>query len=322
MKKNITYCFIVCLIFIVSCNNLEVTSPNDFNVTIDKTVFKVGDTVTFKIQGNPDYIYYFSGDSGYVYENREISTAPIGKVTMSFTSKLTQGSIDSTKQQNTLKILISNNFVTPSPDYKIDSSIVVKTPATAWEDITSRFILPKVPGVNSINTGVVDITEFAVKSVGKPVYVALKYSDVLDSIESQRAWYITNFTIDHTLPNGTKFNIFYLINKSSNPLFSIINIKNYAVNWGIGSTAAQVNINGGPALSPDNEDWLITRALDLRYITPDKAIPVKSVADNIITQTKKVYRKSGTYNVVFIAKNQKINSEIQIKKELTITVEP
>lgn len=322
MKNLIKYFSALLLIASFSCNNVEITEPSDFNVSLEKTSYKVGDTVTFKIEGNPDYIYYYAGDSGSIYENREIGTAPIGKVTMSFTSRMTQGSTDSTKQQNTLRVLISNNFVTPTPGYKIDSATVVNTPSTVWEDITSRFILPKVPSNNSINTGVVDITDIALKSVGKPVYVALKYTDVSDLIESQRYWYITNFTIDHTLENGTKFNIFYLINKSSNPLFSIVNIKNNGVNWGIGSTSAQVSINGGAALSPDNEDWLITRALDLQYIVPDKATAIKSIADNIITQTKKVYKKAGVYKAVFIAKNYRISKSFEIKKELLITVEP
>ena len=320
MKKQIL--FIVVSVLLFSCVKKDVTSPEDFNVTTAKATYKVGDTIRFKITGNPDFIYYFSGDSANIYENRNRNSLT-GRVTMSFTSRLTQGSIDPLKQQNTLQVLLSNSFVTPSIGYLIDSAAVINASPTVWANITSRFTLPIVPSISSINTGVVDITDFAKASEGKPVYIAFKYTDVFDAAQVQRFWYLTNITVDNTLPDGTKNNIFFLINKSSIPLFSIVNIKNTDAKWTIGSSAAQVSIQGGTvAGAADNEDWLISRALNLSQVAPDNAIPVKTISDNIVTEVTKVYSKPGTYKVVFLANNQNVYNKQEITRELIITVTP
>lgn len=318
MKKYIY--FVVTSVVLFSCKKTNVASLNDFDVTISKTTYKVGDTIRFKISGNPDYVYYYAGDSANAYENRN-RTSLTGKVTMSFTSRLTQGSTDPTKQQNTLQVFISNNFVTPSAGYLIDSNAVVNAGPNVWTNITNRFILPATPSNASINTGVADITDFAKASEGKPVYIAFKYADVSDPLQLQRFWYLTNITVDNTLPDGTKNNILFLINRSSNPLFSIVNIKNSDVKWTIGSSTAQTSIQGGTVAGvADNEDWLISRALNLSQVTPDKAIPIKTMSDNPVTEVSKVYTKPGTYNVVFIANNQNVYGLEQSIKEFSVTV--
>ncbi len=319
--KTYIYCLLALVIF-YACKKTDVTSPTDFDVTVNKNTYKVGDTVRFLLTGNPDYVYHYAGDSANRYENRN-RTSLTGKVTMSFTSRLTQGSTDSTKQQNTLQVLISNNFVTPSAGYLIDSAAVVNSGSSIWTNITNRFFLPKTPSNASINSGVADITDYAKASEGKPVYIAFKYNDVSDPIQLQRFWYLTNITVDNTLPDGSKNNILFLINRSSNPLFSIVNIKNSDVRWGIGSSAAQVSIQGGTvAGTADNEDWLISRALNLSQVSPDNAIPVKTISDNAVSLVTKVYTKPGTYNVVFLASNQNVYSKAETMKQLTITVTP
>lgn len=314
------YITVLVFLFALSCNKKDVTNLTNFDVSVVKNSYKVGDTIRFNLSGNPDYIYYYAGDSANVYENRN-RTSLTGKVTMSFTSRLTQGSTDPTKQQNTLQILISNNFVTPVANYIIDSAAVANAGSNAWVNITNRFNLPTVPSNASINSGVADITDFAKASEGKPVYIAFKYADFSDPVLLQRFWYITNITVDNTVADGTKNNILFLINRSPNPLFSIVNIKNNDVRWGIGSSVAQTSIQGSTTANvADNEDWLISRALNLSQVLPDKAIPIKTMSDNPVTEVSKVYTKPGVYKVVFVANNQNVYGQAQSIKELSITV--
>lgn len=317
MKRYLLCFFLFTIVF--SCKKKDVTSPTDFNIVLNNLTYKVGDTVKFQLIGNADYISFYPGDSGYNYVNRN-TVSSVGKVTMSFKSRLTQGSTDSTAQQNTLRVLMSNNFVTPSAGYIIDSSTVIAAGPTVWTDITNRFTLPKVPSNTAVSSGVADLTDIAKVSEGKPVYLAFKFSDKYDSLIAQRFWYLTNLTIDNTLSDSTKNNVFLLINKSPTPLFSIVNIKNPDVKWGIGSSTAQISIQGGAAKTAENEDWLITRAMNLSLAFPDKSIPIKSIADNSVSSVTKVYTKAGVYQAVFVARNQNVYGSNEVVRTVTINV--
>ena len=66
----------VLLLILSACNKKEVLTPN-FNISIDqgKTTFKVDEQITFNFSGNPNYITFYSGEDGRMYEFRERVTA-------------------------------------------------------------------------------------------------------------------------------------------------------------------------------------------------------------------------------------------------------
>lgn len=307
---------ILAVLFLVGCKEQEINSP-DFEVTTQKMEYKVNDTVTFNFKGNPDIIYYFSGEAGRNYELRNRTLLP-GTLTMSFRSRVTQGSTDPRIQQGTLKVLASTNFINPEPGFIVDSAAIASS-ILSWKDITARFNIPKVASNTQVSSGVIDITDLA--EVGKPLFVAFRFTDTARVNLPQRFWFIDNFTIDNLLPDGKRNNVFLLINRSPIPLFSIVSLKNDVARWGVGSTSAQININGGNANNtPDNDDWIVTKPINPFNIAPDKAEPIKGLADNDITAFKKVYSTPGTYKVVFVAKNADVNSTKEIVKEVTIRI--
>lgn len=73
--KKILLLPILCLL-LSACNKKEVLAP-DFNVSIgqEKTTFKVGEQVDFTFSGNPNYITFYSGEPGHIYEFRDRITA-------------------------------------------------------------------------------------------------------------------------------------------------------------------------------------------------------------------------------------------------------
>lgn len=75
MMKKI-FLFPVLLLLLSACNKKEVAAPG-FGVTTEKnvTTFKAGDEVNFLFSGNPDYITFYSGEAGHMYEFRDRVTA-------------------------------------------------------------------------------------------------------------------------------------------------------------------------------------------------------------------------------------------------------
>ncbi|MDR6782107.1 hypothetical protein ABIE26_001404 [Pedobacter africanus] len=66
----------VLLLILMGCNKKEVVAP-DFKVSTenDKTAFKVDEQINFNFSGNPNYITFYSGEDGRMYEFRERITA-------------------------------------------------------------------------------------------------------------------------------------------------------------------------------------------------------------------------------------------------------
>lgn len=75
MIKKI-FLFPVLFLVITACNKNGVVAPN-FNVTTDKTTFQANTDVNFLFTGNPDYITFYSGETGHVYEFRDRVTAGV-----------------------------------------------------------------------------------------------------------------------------------------------------------------------------------------------------------------------------------------------------
>jgi hypothetical protein len=76
LKMKKIFLFPVLFLLLLACNKKEVLAP-DFNVTIaqGKTTFKVGEQIDFTFSGNPNYITFYSGEAGRIYEFRDRITA-------------------------------------------------------------------------------------------------------------------------------------------------------------------------------------------------------------------------------------------------------
>ncbi|WP_316811775.1 DUF5017 domain-containing protein [Pedobacter heparinus] len=70
------FLFPILFLLVSACNKKEVVAP-DFKVGIeqDKTTFKVGEQINFIFSGNPNYITFYSGETGRMYEFRDRVTA-------------------------------------------------------------------------------------------------------------------------------------------------------------------------------------------------------------------------------------------------------
>lgn len=293
------YMILMGMLVICGCKKLEVTSP-EFDVQVDKLVYKVNDTVKFKISGNAANIIFYSGESGNTYLNRERLTAE-GTPELSFTTTIGGGI-----QNNSLKLMVSTDLD------QVDSLHVEKA---NWSDITDKAILAS--GVANTSSGTIDLSDF--KNNGKPIWIAFKYLGYKAAV-AQRTWILRSFLVKNILTDGTAAPIATIADAS----WSSINIKNPAAIWLIPNTATitQITINGGVANSDDNEDWLITKPLVLNSIAPDLSKSIQNIGSDAISSYEYKFTKAGTYRVTFVGFNHSVEAQKQIIKEFEIEVKP
>ncbi len=171
-----------------SCEKpLEVAGPA-FSVYPVSEVVKAGEEFRFRVEGQVDYLMFYSGEEGHEYKVRERTSIDQIKPLLQFSSYKQWGT-----KENTLKLLVSTNF-----SGKIDSSLA----DARWVDITSRAALSQ--GEDNISSGSINLSDFV---SDKPVYLAFKYEDAYDEIKPQITWTIKDISLKNVA--GTReFTVF------------------------------------------------------------------------------------------------------------------
>jgi hypothetical protein len=285
---------VAALIAFASCRKKLSISSLSFSVNTSSTSYHLGDTVHFIFSGNPDNISFYSGETGTNYANRNRVTLP-GLSQLQFTSYAQYAT-----QQNTLKLLVSNNF-----NSLYDSADIYKA---TWKDITSRATLST--GLTGTPSGIVDLSDFAAQNL--PVYIAFKYVAVTGS--TQPTWTIQSFNLALLQPDITVTPVATIANAG----WSKVNVLNAAAIWGI--TATQLSIAGGNATAAGNEDWAISSLLYLNKVAPDVAVPIKNITQ-VLNSYNYVFSKPGLYKVVFLAGNATADAQQSSTKEVDLTIQ-
>ena len=294
--RQYIYIIIIALLGMQACKRHDVVEPT-FEVTTNKTTYKVGDTVRFNISGNPDLLVFFSGENGKKYANIN-RTSTDGKPVLTFKTSAQNGT-----QINSLALLVSTDF---------NGTYNAGGVATAtWTDITSRAILSS--GTANVSSGDIDLSDFA---NAERVFFAFKFTGQQSATSAQRQWTINSFVLNNKLTDGTIYPIFANI---SAPGWLGVDVKNPLAKWTI--SASQLLINGGAVNSADNEDWAVSSGINLKYITPDYGTPIKDFTSALPTYTYK-YTAAGTYTVTFMGVTNNIYGKKEIIKELQLTITP
>ncbi len=334
-------------------SDIETKEPSDFNVTVDKTTFKVGDSVVFKMSSGPDQIVFFSGENGKRYEFRDKKTEP-GVPKLVFQTNMTQGVL---ANPDSLKLYISSNLK------GYDSASVV---GATWTDITSRNT--KWPATLTTNFTTSDSISLADFNSADSVNIAFRIMNKNYAASAQRRWQVQNVTLTNFLASGTSYPLF---SSFANIGWAQVSIKNSptpntaafnAHTWNVGQFGVNANnatlviggracnANGvpiatgypltfdpGTAVNTDeNDDWIITSAINLKTITPDVGVTIKNAVNaafagftylynstpGIYAQYVFKYTTPGVYNVYFIGSNINNGSVSQVVRQVQITVVP
>lgn len=182
MFKRITYFTLIALM--AACTKVDISSPDDFNVTTLKSTYTTSDTVEFVFSGNPGYVTFYSGEPHKKYALSKLQFSNPDSNIVVFTSNTTTAS--STSQSNSvnnLSILVSTDF---SGVY--DSANIKKA---TWTNISGRATWATT--TTSVSSGLVHIEDLT-KSTN-PFYIAFKYvSDTAKTTSLPRKWQVASFS--------------------------------------------------------------------------------------------------------------------------------
>ncbi|WP_034040930.1 DUF5017 domain-containing protein [Wocania ichthyoenteri] len=313
MKKTV---YILTMLLLVtlgfqSCEDLEEVNAPNFEVTFNATA-KVGEPVQFTVNNAPNFLYFYAGDFQHQYKFRDRTNAD-GTVTMSFLNSQKWG----------LGANATGNLsLVYSKDYDGSGTVEGVNSAT-WVDISDRFNISTLYDFTLQESGVVDITDLA---DGNSIYFGFKYfCDVTATRPSE--WYIDDLNIQMDVADAPAP---LTVATESDPGFKTVDAQGVVSGWnankwywdsgkgtnGLWRMRGQVKVGGEWIV---NEDWLITGAINLTKVSPDKGEPLKTYSEKLKT-FEYIYTKAGTYTITFIGNNETIHGQQEKVQEYTITV--
>lgn len=279
---------------IFSCDNsLEVSEPS-FDVSTDKSVYKINDTVRFYFSGDVEYLTFYSGDSGHEYKHKERTEIEEAKPVLTFTSSGRYG-----PPERNLSLLVATNFSGAMNAQAIK--------AANWMDISDKV---NFSAGTVVQSGPIDVSEFTKDA---QVHFAFKYVGIGNTPQPQKTWSITELSLKTYDPSGKVFPLFDNLSQAGWLQFSV---EGATRSWRI--TATELWLGANPN-EPSNEDWVISKAVNLAAINPDKGVPLKTLTASLEPLTYS-YKSAGEYVVTFVAKNQSIYGEKEVIKEIHITI--
>ncbi len=308
MKLLSTVLAVPALLGMLSCNKVNVESPDDFNVALQGTTFSVNDSVRFTLQGNPDNILFYSGEKGFEYEKRNVFTADGGIPQMQFIGNVNFGDLSIANRN--LSVLVSTDF---NGNYN-----AAGVQSATWTDITSRAILPAAVNTNTAS-GIINLSDLKVDQ--KPIYVAFRYVSQSPATLKQRQWTISGFQFNTQFPDGRTF---ANANSMYTGGFGTVDLAGAADTWTRPTSVTSTNIQKkglDPGVEAD-DDWSITKAFDISKANRSTGEVLKHISYLTPPAYAYKYAAPGTYKVVFVAQNSIKGTTKEVVREFNITVTP
>lgn len=305
--KRIIYILLMCYTF-VACDKRE-NLPVSLSIDTEKPSYKVGDTVRFKINGNPDQLVFWSGEENHRYQYRDRTRAQSDVIQLSFATNRRYGS--DVQQPGSLRLLATQHF-----NGVYDPASI--TPSD-WVDITEAFNLSPLQSndVTYAPSGTVNILSLQqaglTVDVQKPIYFAFKYTGTTGS--TQPRWWINAFNINTIAGDGQVLTVSGI--KEAGWKFVKV-LPTSPITWIFG-TDNILKYAGGAAAVGSNQVWAITVGLDLTAVNPDRGVALKNMATRMDSHTH-IYSQPGTYTATFVASNANIYGEDSTVKEITVNV--
>ncbi len=330
--------------FVASCDKelkqdteLRVSVAAEENVGFDgKTVtVKKGTPVTFNFSGDPDFITFFSGETGYEYAHKdrtEMTEADVLRCNLTFSVWAQYG-----EAKDILSMYISDSFPGIAKNNFEADSVLVES--FAWSELVPKAELPQ-QAVGSEK----DATEYDIDLkpyLGKNITLAICYKGVSNA-KPQSKFYFLKMQIDKAFNNGQAET------KPANSFgFTPINMDNkknfkdqqkavykpqpdnkeygYVTNniSGIWNLAMLNNfyIHSSAKDADLKYSWLVSDPISIDNLcNPDMGVGIKNITQSVPSYTY-TYKEAGTYTATFVANNANyLHHGGEVIRELTIHV--
>ena len=194
----------------IACKKIpDVPSLGNFNISVNKTSFNLGDSIVFTIYDKADNILFYSGKPAYNYQYKS-RTYQAGHDSLQFQVALVNARPDTAKYKNDKVSNVGDTLLVKICKYiPTFDSLGIRN--ANWIDITSRCKLPAINGSYKSGTfvysGKIDITDFL--DPDSSVYIAFQAITNQHAKAPQRQWQIQNLTLSNTLDDGSRTPLFF-----------------------------------------------------------------------------------------------------------------
>lgn len=326
MRYKIFILSILIISFLTGCDDgLEEKVKFDMTVVSegssiikDTLVVKKSTDVQFNFSGNPNFITFYSGESGHVYAYRDRTLLSKDEITseLRFSSFAQYGTIP-----GAFKVYLSTAFgeMSLDKDKTADSTKIV---THNWIDISDQCNLPTTSST-TLRDAVVPLDEY----LGQDLIIAFLYQP-LNNTAAQPTWEIQSLRIVNTSKvDGsesilaassmglTPFDIYAegTAAYQSGTVSGIWNLSNIA------ATPPRLRMQSSSVGVAINKDWLITKPVVINACTPDRGVGIKTITNRQNSYTYR-YDKAGVYVVTMIGRNNNFEIESEAIREIVIKV--
>lgn len=344
------------LTVVASCDNPLETNLDDADVTVllnenvvaEGNVIKVkkGTPITFNIIGEPDYVSFFSGETGHNYSYKDrayIDMDQIKSSELTFGINLVYGN-----PENIFKILYSTEFSGMlKNDFYNDSLALEKA---QWTELIPQNELPQVKHAddNTFADYTIDMKQF----FGQNITLAIRYEG-LDATQTQSRLTFKDMKITNKMANGdiievdasqfgfTPINLNYK-NATKDQINALpsslklsaqenLDVLQYAtVTNGAGGFWRTDQIGTGKfwmnSADPKNNkmpmtySWIVSEHLAVNACEPDAGVSVKNMS-TVVDKFEYTYNEVGTYKATFSMHNANYKYSEEKVRNIIINVE-
>jgi hypothetical protein len=307
--KRIYHSLLLISVIATACNKqAEIETPT-LMVSADSAFIKTGQEVTFSLQGNADFVYFYSGIPLNDYAFKDDRILKPGIIKLSFDAYKCCATLTQTDQ---FHVMTSTNF---DGIYNI-----ADVQSATWTEITDRYTLPVAENAWA-PAGNIDISD-QIES-GKPFYIAFKYTAQPTSVAgSGKIWKVRNLFLTSETEIG-KTTLGDLVTSGWQLVYDENGIVDPTRNMVVKS-ALGFRANAAPHDTVYQETWIISKVfnVDEKDLGPDRALSIKGFTEPWVSKWQQVYAVPGTYTATFIGSNNNIYGNKQIVKQIKITVAP
>lgn len=254
----------------VACTR-DIAPDASLGVKLPEGQYKAGEPVTFRFEGDPDNIVFYSGENGHRYENRRRTEGDCDV----FLDFKTLVRANGAGVYDNLRVLVSTDF-----NGVYDKQAVE---AATWTDLTEHFRLSN--GTDNYPSGQLKLNDY----VGKGnFFLAFRY------IGKGNQWIVRTADLVKVSPEGVGTSLGTMSTMGWNAVD--------CANEGSGvdkTNFTRLYFDGNKAGDDqDNDDWIISAPMDSKGLEPDTGVALKSLSD-VMSEYSYVYTEPGIYKAVF-----------------------
>lgn len=329
LHHTYTLCTLLLLLWAGSSCNRDAVDGLTFQVKTEGgvNIVKTDQEIHFLLEGNADYIVFYSGEEGSNYDHRTRTEAEIASLTMSCEIK---------QQYNDLNYWGKEIFhIYLSTDFSGAYTPEAANRAT-WIPLSGKeyghLPVPVPSSASAVSTsGSIDLSAYT--DINKPFYIAFQYNAFgRDAIPASNGGgrYTNRPRIDVTGLTLRKVTAEGQVVEQDNAIsqwaFQPILQQsatgtNYQVNDnGLLFQPQKATIDATTGREPDEIVWMVSGPIHPRQMEPDRGTPIQSIEARLTTYSY-AYRKAGNYTATFVASNANLWDSTQKVSQVTIQVQ-